>query len=748
MSANPTRRDRSQDGWTVERLEQRIVLAAAHDLAVVGLAYDSDVGYAPYLQELVWAEDRSITGSSFVPGAAGPDGPTPTNITDLIHGPSGMVRPFFETPQFPTDSYGARFLPEDGYPLGWFGGSDAAESQETSDIAAVIERSPDATAADLTGSWSIQFTQITPGGVFTRHGQVTFNSGGGFFGLAFGGSGDSLFIGEGFDFAGDPVNGRFDVGMGNGDTGIMYLSKDKSVLLFADLDDTGGDSWMGIGVRQGFSLIDADVVGSYRTGVMFDGDDVRTNFGDAPAAWWQVDVDSDGTFTIQDVRDLDRGTADQFVSTGTWTHDSGVLTLTDATTGLQTVLKLNENGFSAMVIQFAQPEQSISERPMGFATKIAADADTDLGTVFSSGVLGADGLPVVFDLRAQTDSWSVVDLARYGMPDLDNPSSEIGASPGDVESFQATDGRLMAVVTTDDTLLAFERDDSGFWRTTDLRRSIDSAETITSTITVYTTRDGVSVVAGLTGAGDVVTYDFDPTADGGAGRWGFNNISVEYLTPQGEATPVFVGPLMSYVTSWNGLNIAGLAADGSIQAVWSGNGGVAWHAANLSLITGAPPLTSGLTAYLTSWGGINIVGLDGGGQVLATWWVPGFGGVWKVSNLTTIAGGPTLTGDSVTSFFAPWGALNIAGIDASGDVRAYWWTPSTDEWQVANLTASIPDGQPKPSQQLHGQSNTTHGGELNILGTDPDTGDLLRLFFRVDADVWAVQNLTVEADFV
>ena len=755
MALAASRGGGSRESFGIEPLEARIVLASAHDLAVVGMTYDAGEGYVPYLAELVWDEDRTVSGDLWTAGDSGPIGPALSPITDMVNGPWGSAVPFFADSSFSDPPEATRFLSEDGYPVGWLGRAEGADDTARADVAAVVERASDAQVSDLLGSWSFQITQIESGGVYTRHGQATFNAGGGFFSLATGASGDPIWVGEGFEFAGEPVNGRFGIGLSGGDAAAMYLSADKSIILIADIDGSDGDTWMGIGLRQGLSLTDAELVGSYRVGVLYEGQDLidGANMSDLddglPTMTSRLDLNADGTFELYDLEEADMGDLSDVNASGPWTHSDGVVTLTDTETGIKLRLKMSANGVSGIVLEFEQNSPTVIERPMSVVTKFDPTADEEPDTVLPVGILDLDGVPMVFDLRESTDTWHVVDFERYARQDLDFWMDQtLGANPGDIEAFLTSDDRLLAAVTTDDGLFAFARDEAGFWRSRNLTVTMEAAQNIVSTITVFTDRDGVAYVAGLTEAGDMVTYEFDPEADQGNGAWGYTNISQEHLAPQGESTPVFVGPIMSYVTSWNGLNIAGLAADGSIQAVWTGNGGRVWHASNLSRITGAPPMASGLTSYLTSWGGINIVGLDESGTVLASWWVPGFGGEWRIANLTNASGGPQFVGDSVTSFFTPWGATNVVGIDADGDLHAYWWTPNTNEWQSANLTASIPDGEPRPASQLVGQSNLTHGGEINIMGTDADTGELLRLFFRVDDNAWAVQNVSVEAQWV
>lgn len=754
MASRKVRRDRCESRVAVERLEDRIVLAAAVDLAVVGLVTETGTDYTPFVQELRWAEDRSVTGMAYAPGQTIPDGGTPTTITDIINGPRGGFRLFDSAESFdPGNVLGTRFDTPGDHPLGWVGIADSEAPETGATVAAIIERSPNATGADLAGTWNVQFTQVIGSQVFTRSGTLTLTSAGGFFALAFGSSGDPVFAGQGFEFSGEPDNGRFPVRMANGDTGALYVNADKSVIAFVDLDEADSDTWMGVGVRRGAEFSAEDLAGSYRTGVLFESARLSDiSEGDLTVAW-QIDLAADGTFEIFDLQEIEDGTVTGPELTGTWVDNGGELTLTDPEIGGEILLTMSDNGRSGIVSGIRFGDLTSPERPMGVFTRVGEPAAATPETSLFSAVLDANGKPLVFDLRQPGDAWSVVDLDRYAVPDPDFPMSEIGESVTDVEAFETADQRLITVVNTDETLLGFARDEEGFWHTRDLTRSLPGAENITSTLTVFTDRGGTAYVAGLTGEGEVVTYEFDPEAPDGTDPWSYANISAEHLTPRDQATPVFVGALMSFVTPWNALNIAGLDAEGNIQAVWTGNGGEEWNASNLSSITGAPPLTSGLTAFVTTWSAINIIGLDGAGNVLATWWVPSFGGNWAVSDLTAVAGGGTpLTGSTLTSFTAPWGALNIAGLTAEGDVAAYWWTPGSNDdettWQVANLTGSFSVGDPKPDSQLQSRTTAYFGGELNVLGTDSATGELIRLFFRVDDGVWASESVTTIADYV
>lgn len=731
----------------LEPLEARIVLAAPTDLAFIGLNLTDD-GYQPFAQELVWDAERRVAGDLFTPGDGGPANPAPVEPFSLINAPSGSLRYIEDgAPWDPDAALASRFDDPGSYPFGWF--LSESEDGNEATFGALLARSTDAAPTDLIGLWTVQFTQIIGEQVITRAGTISFTSAGGFFALATGSPGDPIFAGQAFEYLGEPEQGRFLIRMVDGDTGLIYLNADKSAIAFVDLDNAGSDTWMGVGHRADSDLDAADVAGAYRAGILYESDRISSAFDDRLGAAYGLSLSPDGSFNAYDLADFDRGRSVSPVLTGTWALNGPAVVVTDTQSGFQMTISLSDNGATGIVTGLRNSSSVAFERPLGLVTRVATATPDPIDASVFAAHFGPDGHALVYDLRQPDDLWSVVDLQRYATPDPAFPDSLIGESPIDIEVFEASDGRLIAVVNTADHLLAFERDPAGFWHTLDLTRGIQGAEPITSTLTVFTDRPGVAYVAGLTADGDVVTYTFDPKTDGGA--WDYDNISQGHLTPKGVDTPVFVGPIMSFVTPWNALNIAGLDAEGNVQAVWTGNGGAEWHANNLTEITNAQPLASGLTAFVTQWNAINIVGLDADGNVMASWWVPEFGGNWALSDLTEITAGPTLTGDSVTSFVSPWGALNIAGLDNNGDLVAYWWTPALHDagetWQVANLTADLDDDQPRPASALMGSTNLTFGGELNVIGADAGTGELLRLYFRVQDDAWALESLAERAEF-
>lgn len=372
---------------------------------------------------------------------------------------------------------------------------------------------------------------------------------------------------------------------------------------------------------------------------------------------------------------------------------------------------------------------------------IGTDTETDLwratdGTLVSGSMttdgwilvttVNSNGDPIVFEQRTAED-W-----VAHNLRDL------VGSSvvTGNIETWtDPLNGLTYAAATTAQGLVLYRRAADGSWSYRTLNNDLPGAGVIVGDITVFIGKDDHVYIAGLDSQGDLILFEGVSGAD-----WIAENLAEGDLASQSQSMPVFAGPIISYVTEWNGLNIAGLDANGDIRALWWAPGRQFWSAANLSDITGAPRLTSGLTAYVTDWGGINIIGLDSSGSVLGTWWVPAFKGNWRVSDLTAIIGGPRLIGTSVTSFVSPWGALNIAGLDSNGRLRVYWWTPST-EWQIADITGNATSDE-YPVGPVRGLA-LRDPARLNVFSS-AENGDVLRFWWQVGTQ-WQVQNLSASS---
>ncbi len=355
--------------------------------------------------------------------------------------------------------------------------------------------------------------------------------------------------------------------------------------------------------------------------------------------------------------------------------------------------------------------------------------------VSESGVLHASyvtdaGIVVVLDYDVVGQRWLVTQYDGIGDP---------GALRS--ESFVDSHDSLSYVAVQSPDALTLVSPDAPATPARDLTAELPGSTPIVRSSTTFTSLDGIQFIAGIDGAGELVVYFQTGQVDAeGRQIWAFSNLYADHLRPQSLPTPAFEGDLVSYVTSWNGLNIAGLDANGVIWSVWWAPTMTLWSASNLSEITGAEPIVGKLTAYVTSWGGINLAGLNASGEVVVSWWVPEFGGNWSKNNLSQQFGHPGLKVGELTSYVTAWGGLNVAGLDSDGNLVVYWWSPGMDDWVVSPLSALIP-GAPLPASSVRGLAAPT--GMLSVFAftSDDEDADVIRYYWQPDGQ-WQVENVS------
>ncbi len=411
--------------------------------------------------------------------------------------------------------------------------------------------------------------------------------------------------------------------------------------------------------------------------------------------------------------------------------------------------------------QYAIP----AEIPVGNATFLAVAQDSDglvgpatplaiqilyslygVGTTEPSGAAGADGLTTMAAVNSQgelivyeedaTGNWSSEDLSSL----IGN--AEVLVDPA-VFASNVT-GLMHVAAPTADGLWLLTRDAQGVWTAANLTTSVTDGRAIMSGLTAfaYTLGGAPAVtVAGLDVDGQVISYTHATNTAAPEPVWSFRDLSAAVMDNTGAQTPQFVGSLVSYVTSWGGLNIAGLDAAGDIHTVWTGSPSGPWFTSNLTDITGAPAYEGEVTPYVTSWGGINIAGLNTAGSVLITWWVPQFGGEWRISDLTDLFSGPAFAAGGITSYVTPWGGLNVAGVGDDGEITIYWWVPQFGgQWEISAISTQFDDAMPRPTGPLASHASPT--GTLNVFGASAD-GEITRASWNPgDGGTWTGENLT------
>lgn len=348
------------------------------------------------------------------------------------------------------------------------------------------------------------------------------------------------------------------------------------------------------------------------------------------------------------------------------------------------------------------------------------------------------GRPIVFYQAKKGDPYTVADLSIM---------TGSGTLTGQVSAwFDTKDGRFYAAAPSTDGLLLFTRGTNGYWTFRNLTTEITGAEPVATDLAVLQAKDGFISLIGLNSSGEVIQYaQKSLTQTNGKFEWVFRNITVRDLTPQGLVTPRFVGSLSTYVTSWNGLNVAGLDDTGDVQVVWWAPGLANWTTSNLTTVTGAPKFTGGLTTYITSYDNVNIVGVTVDGNVSTTWWLPSFGGNWVNSDLTTAFSGPKLQATSITSYVTSWDGTNITGLDANGKLVVYWWAPGLGgTWNISTLSDTVTGAIPIVGK-VTGVASPF--GTINLVGADA-VGNVLRYFWNTtDGGTWTMNNLTSAATY-
>lgn len=368
--------------------------------------------------------------------------------------------------------------------------------------------------------------------------------------------------------------------------------------------------------------------------------------------------------------------------------------------------------------------------PVGVSTTAQAGAIIN-GSARADGSLTVvtieeNGRPIVF--QRSGGQWTAIDLQSWLNSPLPTGQMQTWTDPKDGLTYAAAPGNTQVML--------FSRSAAGVWSFQDLVAEATGANAIISDLTVFTSIDGRVHLAGLDADGRLGVFAQTGARQGSNWAWTFTDLSSQ-LEAAGQSTPEFTGELVSYVTSWNAFNIAGLDSGGNIQVVWIAPGMSSWRTDNLSALTGAPALTGGLTPYLTGWGGINLAAADQSGKLSVTWWTPGVGDQWITSNLSELFNGPALESASISSYVTPWGGLNVTGLVSNGDLVVYWWSPGLESWRVTNLSAYLGNVQ-RPAGSLKGFSAPS--GEVSLLGAAPD-GEVLRYWWAPGGE-WTVENLT------
>lgn len=297
----------------------------------------------------------------------------------------------------------------------------------------------------------------------------------------------------------------------------------------------------------------------------------------------------------------------------------------------------------------------------------------------------------------------------------------------------------IALVRPEGLLLLEPTGNPDVWVVRNLTEEIAGAEPIVDGLLTFLPQNGLRIVAGLNASGELMLYGQTVgTRPDGSQAWAFDNLFESLVYPTGTPPPRFreytgTPSLVGYVTGWGGQNIAGIAGGGQIVVFWTAPGLTGWRITNLAQVLNNSDFSAAssyrsISVSLTPWNGINIYGESTqGNRIQVLWWVPQFGGLWRAETLTATNFTPTGTypAGTLTSYSTPWGGLNVARVNPSGQIEVYWWSPASNHWTQEVLN-------PQTTSHLRNfhavgrlSSAVSPQGEMNIFARN-ELGDIFR----------------------
>lgn len=245
-------------------------------------------------------------------------------------------------------------------------------------------------------------------------------------------------------------------------------------------------------------------------------------------------------------------------------------------------------------------------------------------------------------------------------------------------------------------------------------------------------------------------------------------------------------------------HLAGVNPSGDLLVFfWSTSPGAQWQVVNISAISGGHQVVGPVTNWQTQDGPFTVehlAGVSPSGDLLIFFWSPRAD--WQVINVSDItreqviniwatntgqqvASGAVITGQQVLGIgpvdgqvhgqqvvgpvanwqtqdgpFTPFTVEHLAGVNSSGDLLVFFWSPQAD-WKVINVSRDIRNAggvvpkiiSPVTSWQLRGGFSFTFPFTFltieNLVGVSP-SGDLL-VFSRTGGATWQVINASQSA---
>lgn len=339
--------------------------------------------------------------------------------------------------------------------------------------------------------------------------------------------------------------------------------------------------------------------------------------------------------------------------------------------------------------------------------------------------MGAAGEALVFIDRTNAQ-WTVADVvAESAGPETTGPM---------VSWFDKATGLVRAAANTDRGVTIYSENADGTWSYTVLGEELGTGTVLVGSLAHTPGPGGRINLFGLSATGDLIRYvEGLDTAD-----WSEWNLSTLRLDPLGLATPDFAGTLVAYATPWGGLNVAGLDTGGDLQTVWTTTRADRWFVSNLSENADAPPLVGDLAVAAAGPAGIYFSGVDADGHVQVLSWRPDDVG-WTATALSAVAMDAstiTMTFDRATA------RLYVVAIAQASVVSLITINPS-DMDALPQYTPVYPPETPterRISDNL--EIRLGNDGLISITGLNEDADTVRYTAEWSQTPFWTFQNLT------
>ena len=455
---------------------------------------------------------------------------------------------------------------------------------------------------------------------------------------------------------------------------------------------------------------------------------VRSDLGKRLTAWGISDGSQGIAYIIQDTRQTTGSVTDgvinisglrpdQLVDIEFWSTAAGTTaplrTLSGQFVGDGT-LALQLPSFSQDVVMKFKARSS-----PGLSQKIISTQTYD-GKVMTF-FLGADRQPMAQVVSAAGVSEGTIDIAAL---------ARFTGRVIDMTAFLAGNGMQLAVTDENHHVWHFFGNTSvasPIWGATDLTVLLN-APGITGDLTTYQPSWGTVHIAGIDARGHAINYWYDPATS----SWAYDDLTSQF------SGPTMTGGLTGYVSSWDGLNLAGLNESGEVIVYWwspqESAEGRSWQTVNMTQAFSGTTFVGQLDAFVTSWGALNIAGRNAQGEVWAYWWSPA-DPIWHVANLTEAASAPAASNGVEVAFSAD-GGINVFFLDGTSHLQVVRWTPAAPQWTATDVTQAT--GGAVVSMPLASSSSAVR---MFLYSRAESSRTLVQHDFVLDGGVWSDTDL-------